>query len=171
MKVRILIALGALAIMLAAAPAQAQSVSVGWNLLHIAEDGADDFANLPAGWYADVAAPIAPSLRVVGQATGNYKEVDEINFSIHTFMGGVRYTATSAVSPFVQVLYGVARSRYSFLGIDESENDGALQLGAGVDVKGGGAVGVRIGADYIRAFTEGEGTNAFRLGVGVTFGN
>src|SRR5262245_14661489 len=129
MKIRMLVAFGALAILLGTAvPAKAQvSVSGGWNLLHTDEED-DEFSNFPAGWYADVAARIAPLLSVVGQATGNYKEVDEVNLSVHTFMAGLR---VKAGAPYVQALYGVARGSVSFLGIDESENDGALQFGAG----------------------------------------
>jgi len=175
-KIRILIALGALAITLGAPRsvhaqnAPAVTVSGGWNFLHVDEDGDDDLSNFPAGWYADVAARVAGPLSVVGQISGNYKEVNEVDLSIHTFMGGVRYTMASSVKPFVQVLFGAAHSKVTFVGVDESQNDGALQIGAGVDVAGGGPVGVRIGADYIRAFTEGEGTNAVRFGVGISFG-
>lgn len=169
MKIRVLVALGMLAVMLGAAtPAKAQaSLSAGWNYLHIDDDGGE---NLPAGWYVDAAGRIAPLISVVGQITGNYKEVDEVDLSIHTFMAGLRISAPGPVSPFVQALAGVGRSKVSFLGVDESESDGTLQLGGGLDLRGGGAVGVRLGADYIRALTEDEGTNVFRVGVGLTFG-
>lgn len=173
MKSRILIGLGALTILAgAAAPASAQvTASAGWNYLHVnqEEDDDDDFADFPAGWYADVAGRIAPLVSVVGQVTGNYKEVDGADLSIHTFAAGLRVSTPGPVSPFVQALYGVGRTAFSAEGFSDSENDGVLLLGGGIDL-GGGAVGFRLGADYIRAFTEEEGTNVFRVGLGLTFG-
>jgi hypothetical protein len=155
-------------------------VSAGYNFLHIDIDEDEDpeeLANLPVGWYADVAGNITSTIGVVGQITGNYKTLDigfgeEADLSIHTFMGGIRAGGgASDVRPFGQVLFGVANSRFSSdeFDIDESENDTALQLGAGVNLMSGG-VGLRLGADYIRVFGEDQGTNVFRFGVGVVFG-
>jgi hypothetical protein len=42
-------------------------------------------------------------------------------------------------------------------------------VGAGVNLLSAGGIGLRLGADYIRVFTEGEGTNAVRFGVGIVF--
>jgi hypothetical protein len=173
MRVPILIGLGVLAVLAsAAAPASAQvTASAGWNHLHIDQDeGDDDFANFPAGWYADLAGRVAPLVSVVGQVTGNYKDVEGAELSVHTFAAGLRVSTPGPVSPFVQALYGVGRSKYSADGFSDSENDGILKLGGGIDLRGGSAVGVRLGADYVRAFSEEEGTNVFRVGIGVTFG-
>ena len=168
-----------LGIVTVAAPAQAQvELSAGYNFLHIdvTEDEPDDLANFPVGWYADVSANIIPTIGVVGQITGNYKTVDddgfEVDTKIHTFMGGVRAGGgPSGVRPFGQVLFGLANAKFSAdqFDIDESSSDPALQFGAGVNVMSG-AVGVRIGGDYIRVFSEDEGTNVFRFGIGIVFG-
>ena len=166
-------------ILTVAAPAQAQvEFSAGYNFLHIdvTEDEPDDLANFPLGWYADVSASIVPMIGVVGQITGNYKTVEddlfEVDTKIHTFMGGIRAGGGSSnVRPFGQVLFGLANAKFSSddFDIDESSSDPALQLGAGVSVMSG-AVGVRLGGDYIRVFSEDEGTNVFRLGIGIAFG-
>jgi outer membrane protein with beta-barrel domain len=162
-----------------AVPARAQGleVSAGYNYLHIdTDDEEEDLANLPLGWYADVAANVTSMFGVVGQITGNYKTIDvgggfDVDTKIHTFMGGVRAGGgTSNVRPFGQVLFGVANAKFSGAGFDDSSTDGALQLGAGVNVMSG-AVGVRLGGDYIRVFSEDEGTNVFRLAVGIVFGS
>ena len=153
-------------------------VSAGYNFLHIdVEEDEEDLANLPVGWYADLAGNITSMIGVVGQITGNYKTVDagpfEADASIHTFMGGIRAGGgASNVRPFGQVLFGAVNSKFSSddFDLDESSTDAALQLGAGVNVMSAGGVGLRLGADYIRAFTEDEGTNAFRFAVGVVFG-
>lgn len=166
-------------LIVAAVPAQAQvELSAGYNYLHIdvTEDEPDDLANFPLGWYADVAANIVPMISVVGQITGNYKTVDddgfEVDTKVHTFMGGVRAGGgPAAVRPFGQVLFGVANAKFSAeqFNFDDSSSDPALQLGAGVNVMSG-VIGVRLGGDYIRVFSEDEGTNVFRLGVGIVFG-
>jgi hypothetical protein len=169
MKVGILIAAGVCAMLLGAAvPAQAQApalnVSGGWNFLRLDAD-VDELSNFPAGWYGDIAVRLGGPLSVVGQVTGNMKEVDEVDLSINTYMGGLRFNAGA---PFVQALFGVARTSASFLGLDDSSSDSALQLGAGLDL-GSGPVGLRLGADYIRVVEDGGG-NAFRVGVGISFG-
>ena len=167
--------LGAMAIMVGvAAPVQAQAPAVtasgGWNYIHISEEDEDDLQNLPAGWYADLAVRVAGPVSVAGQVFGNYKEVDEVNFSLLGFAGGLRLTMPGSANPFVQALFGTARSKFSFLDLEESEDDNFLQVGVGADFAGGGPVGLRVGADYIRALTEGEGTNVFRVGLGISFG-
>jgi len=162
-----------------AAPAMAQSspkteVSVGYNFLHLPDE------NIPGGWYADVAGNVTPMFGIVGQVTGNYKTIDEggtsIDAKLHTFMAGVRVNGRLAggVVPFVQVLGGAARTSGSTdvvgVTVSDSTTDGALQLGGGVKFAPGGRIGLQVGADYLRIFTEGSGTNAYRVAAGVTFG-
>jgi hypothetical protein len=183
MSIRRLLGLSALCagMLVVAAPARAQGVeiSAGYNYLHIdtTEDEPDDLANLPLGWYADVAGNITSMIGVVGQITGNYKSVDagggfDVDTRIHTFMGGVRAGGGAAnVRPFGQALFGLVNAKFTAEGLgDETTNDPALQFGAGVNVMSG-AVGVRLGADYIRVFSEDEGTNVFRLALGIVFGS
>jgi hypothetical protein len=181
---RVLLVGACCALMLTIAlPAAAQDaprieVSGGYNYLHIdieEDEDPEDLANFPVGWYADVAGNITPMFGVVGQVTGNYKSIDvgggfDVDAKIHTFMAGVRAGGGAAsIRPFGQVLFGAANAKFSDGGFDESSTDAALQLGAGVNVMSG-AVGVRLGGDYLRVFSEDEGTNVFRFAVGVVFG-
>ena len=178
MSIRRLLFAGVLGagMLMVAAPAKAQEFSVGYNYLHIHEEDADEIRNIPAGWYADVTGHITPMVGLVGQVTGNYKSIDfgggvDGKAKIHSFMGGLRAgSGASKVRPFGQVLFGAVNSKFSASGFSESDNDAAIQVGAGVNVMSGGAVGVRLGADYLRVFTDDEGVNVFRLALGLVFG-
>lgn len=158
-------------------PAAAQSaggleVSGGYNFLRVQEEEFEDEKNFPAGWYADVSGGLTDNLALVGQVTGNYKTIDDVDFKLHSFLGGVRLSsrANPNAVPFVHVLGGVFNARFSGFGESDSENDGALQAGGGVNLFAGGRVGLRLGVDYIRVFAEDEGTNLIRFGVGIVFG-
>jgi hypothetical protein len=161
-----------------AVPASAQDTSKvelsgGYNLLRMNDE------TLPGGWYADVAGKITPMFAVVGQVTGNYKSIDvagvTVDTKIHTFMAGVRVNApaVSGLTPFAHVLFGAARTSGSSdlsgalpVNISDSQTDAALQLGGGIKYVPG-AVGLQVGVDYVRLFTEDEGTNALRFAAGV----
>jgi hypothetical protein len=154
-------------------------VSGGYNYLKVDDD---TIGSMPGGWYADVAGNVTPMLAIVGQVTGNYEALEfdgiSVDAKLHTFMGGVRVNARAAggVTPFAQVLFGATRFSASSDGngvlefnVGDSESDAALQIGGGVKLMPKN-VGVQLGADYIRAFTEGEGTNVFRFAAGVVIG-
>jgi hypothetical protein len=154
-----------------ATPAAAQSgaeFSAGYNLL-ITED-----ESIPVGWYADVAKKVSPSLGIVGQVTGNYKSIEEagvtVDANLHSFMGGVRFSGTSAASPFFQALVGAIRTGGSsdLLGftVGASDTSAALQFGGGVNFGGSSSVGFRVGADYLRTLGD-FGGNAFRVAAGI----
>lgn len=164
-----------------ASPVMAQDapkvdVSGGYSYLHVGDS--DELEHVPAGWYADVVGNLTPMLGIVGQVTGNYKSVDDVNFKFHSFAAGARVSGNAGtVTPFGQVLVGLGRATFNTdLGgalpadISDSSTDPVLTLGAGVTIKSGGAIGVRIGGDYVRLFTEDEGTNLFRVNVGISFG-
>jgi hypothetical protein len=164
-----------------AVPASAQNTSKvelsgGYNLLRFNDE------TIPGGWYADVAGKITPMFAVVGQVTGNYKSMDvsgiSVDTTIHTFMAGVRVSAhaVSGVTPFAHVLVGAARTSGSTdlsgalpVNLSDSTTDAALQLGGGIKYVPG-KVGLQVGVDYVRLFTEDEGTNALRFAAGVVFG-
>ena len=170
-------------------------VSAGWRLLHISGSdtgeiaGAeDDGVNLPKGWYVDVAVPITPMFSIVGDVGGNYKS-ESVTFTeqgiafsgtakvnVHTFLGGVRLRATEnpRVTPFAQLLFGVARGSASveatvggtpLIDFDEVGTDAAMSLGAGVNLTAG-SIGVRLQAEWLKIL-EDESGNAFRFGAGV----
>jgi hypothetical protein len=182
--VRKIVVFGALALVFAAVPASAQSTpppvefSAGYNYLYFAGDDGDDGVSVPIGWYGEVAGNITTNLAIVGSVTGNYRSEEEFGVeadaSFHTFAGGVRFIGrTAQANPFIHVLFGAARESVavSFEGLDEDESDttGVMLLGGGVNLLPAAAVGLRLGADYIRGLGDGGG-NAFRFNIGINFG-
>jgi hypothetical protein len=168
-----------------ATPAAAQDtpkaeLSVGYNWLGAKQSGDDEWTKFPKGWYADLAGNVSDTLSIVGQVTGNYKRFDddEVDFRVHTFMGGLRGSSPGPVRGFGQFLVGGV----SFKAEDDfdnsaSETDFGIQLGGGVNVLGSGGVGLRLGLDYLRVFGKEDSEvigpddiNGFRFTVGVTFG-
>ena len=115
------------AIVLAAVPASAQELSLGyqWQRFSLAIDDSGDFPNVdesltaPLGFNLDVAIPIPGNLDVVGQFDwSRWSESADIfgtslsasaNFT--TFAGGIRWSslASPSVTPFVQGLFGATR--------------------------------------------------------------
>ncbi len=186
----------------AAVPASAQGLqdlelSAGYQFLKISNDDFDEAdvdTSLSKGWYADLSGNLNDWLAVVGQVSGNYKSdsatvtiggvttAAEYDLSVHTFLGGARISSrrNPGVTPFAQVLAGLARAGFSgtasatsggtpIFGFDadESSTDFAMQFGGGVNLNVGERVGLRLGADYLRVFGEDTGINAFRFAVGV----
>ena len=168
-----------------ATPAAAQQkaeVSVGYNYLQAKSSGDEDWTKFKSGWYADVAGNVTPMVSIVGQVTGNYKTFDDdpdgdFKLKLHTFMAGVRGSSTGNVSGFGQVLVGGANLKGSQGSFSASETDFAIQVGGGVNVRGSGPVGLRLGVDYLRLMAKDEGevlggddVNGFRFTAGITFG-
>lgn len=180
-----------------ALPAAAQTmpkaeVSGGYQLLNLSSGG--DSESFPKGWYVDVAGNLNRHIGVVVEVGGNYKSMTEsvtvggvsatatADIKLHEFMGGVRVSSRTnpTVVPFAQVLAGGMNGSVSVAGSSsiggttlfsassaESETNFALQVGGGANIRLTDKVGVRVGADYLRIFVEGEGTNVFRFGVGI----
>jgi opacity protein-like surface antigen len=168
-----------------ASPAAAQQtpageLSGGYQFFSGKGEGEDeDWENFSKGWYADVAGNLTNSVGIVGQVSGNYKHFDDedFDFKIHTFMGGLRVGSQGPVRGFGQVLVGAANFKANDNTDSVSETDFAIQLGAGVTMMGGGGVGLRVGADYLRIrgkddgdLSNGEDVNGFRFVAGVVFG-
>jgi hypothetical protein len=167
-----------------ATPASAQpkaEVSLGYNYLQAKSSGDDESTKFPAGWYADVAGNVTPVVSIVGQVTGNYKTFDDdpdgdFKLKVHTFMAGVRGSSTGNVSGFGQFLIGGANFKGSLGTFSASETDLAIQIGGGVNVRGSGPVGLRLGIDYLRVMAKDDGevleaddVNGFRFSAGITF--
>ena len=166
--------------------------SAGWRLLNVPDAFGEESQTLPLGWYADIAGNLTPTIGVVGEVSGNYKNFSETttefgvnvdvdaNINVHTFLGGVRFSARRApgFTPFVQALFGLARGSATVEGqttiggrtfsIDESESDSdfAFDASGGVDFNVSESFGVRVAAGYLR-IGGGDGGNAFRFGAGV----
>jgi hypothetical protein len=165
-------------------PATAQDapkteLSAGWQLLSAKAEGEAERENFPKGWYVDVARNMTPVIGVVGQVSGNYKtfEDDDSDLHIHTFMAGIRAGSQGPVRGFGHFLVGGARFGASDDTDSASETDFAIQLGGGVNVTGNLPVGVRIGIDWVKAFSKDDGellggadVNGVRFTVGVVFG-
>lgn len=176
-------------------PASAQDrgdFSAGWRLLRVdAEDFEETFG---AGWYADVAVDLMPMIAIVGDVAGAYKTLEETrtvagvrvsataDVNIHTFMGGMRFSARNVprFAPFGQLLVGGVRGSFEAEGsttvagrtttVSESESstDFGLDVGGGVNMMVTDRIGARGAASYLRIFGEdNDGVNAFRLGVGI----
>jgi hypothetical protein len=143
--------------------------------------GDDTWESFPKGWYADVAGNVSDTLSIVGQVTGNYKTIEDIDgdfdLDFLTFMAGLRGSSPGRVRGFGQFLVGGAKLKGSVPGFSDSETDLAIQLGGGVTVLGSANIGLRLGVDYLRMFAKDEGAilggddvNGFRANVGVTLG-
>ena len=116
----------------------------------------DGDATFPRGWFASVAADVAGPLAVVGDASGSYESMGgldiEMSINIHTFLGGPRLAwRTSRVSPYVQMLFGVARfsTTFSLPGerLSDVQNHFAVAPGGGIDVPFSNRGAVRVGAN------------------------
>jgi hypothetical protein len=175
------------AIALAAVPASAQEVSLGYQWQRISVD--DESESLPLGFNIDVAGPITPTLDIVGQLDWSRKSDSETifgtsvdtNISLTTFGGGIRWSSRTnpSATPFVQALFGATRTSFGcevagldcddFIGEDTSSTDPMFQIGGGVAIPMGAwsAVGQ---LDYRRIFGDGEGANSIRLVFGVRLG-
>jgi hypothetical protein len=171
-------------------------LSGGYQFLTFAAEGESE--SMPAGWYFDVAGNLTPMLGIVFQIGGNYKTFEEsvtvggitatatADFKVHEFLGGVRLNlrrSNSPIVPFGQVLVGAINGSVDVTAsttipgmppIEFSEEDSgtnfALELGGGVNFALTEAVGLRVGADYLRAFEEDAGANLFRFHVGIVIG-
>jgi hypothetical protein len=155
-------------------PASAQEAPVelsgGYQLISL-EPG-HDTQTLRTGWYVDVAGNLTRVFAIVGQVGGNYRSRDvlgnEVRFTVHEFMGGVRArsTAHSRLVPFAQALAGPVRARLSVQGQAVSVTKFALQFGGGINGRLTPRIGIRVGADYLRIFNEQEGRDIGDLSGG-----
>jgi hypothetical protein len=185
------------AITLAASPALAQEVSLGyqWQRFSLNIDDADDIfvddsITAPLGFNFDVAGPITDSLDIVGQVDWSRRHQGfdifgqdfDLSMNFLSFAGGVRWSAREnpSVTPYVHGLFGVMRSSLGcdvpafdcddlFDEDDLSSTDPMLQIGGGVAIPVGGWAAIGQ-LDYRRIFGDGEGVNGFRIVIGARFG-
>ena len=166
-------------------PARAQNnsgeFSAGWRVLHFEEE------TFSRGWYADALGSLTDSLGVVGEVSGQYRTLEETagveaDLRIHSFMGGIRFSARQnpQIVPFGQALFGLVHGSASVEGsttvagrtltVDESESDSdaAFELGGGVNVGLSNTFGLRFAASYFRVIEDGA-SNSVRFAVGAVF--
>ncbi|MDH4065296.1 MAG: porin family protein [Acidobacteriota bacterium] len=129
------------------------------------------------GWVASVAGNLTRWLGLVGEVGGNYKTLGfdgtDVSFSVHSFMGGMRFSARPPghITPFGQFLVGAVRGSVSALGVSGSTTEFGAQGGGGVDFWIRPKFGIRVGADYRRIFPKEEkGLDEFRFYAGVVVG-
>ena len=178
------------AITMAAVPAMAQEISIGyqWQNVLIGEDEelGLDCCNAPFGINFDAAFPITPAIDVVGQLDWSRWSDSEIIFgtgvdfsaSFTTFGGGIRWSqrGNPSATPFVHALLGAVHTSFAcevasidcddVIGEDLSSTDFMMQFGGGVVIPVGG-VGVVGQFDYRRFFYEDEGKNSIRFVAGI----
>jgi hypothetical protein len=129
------------------------------------------------GFHVSGAGYIMPMFGVVGEFSGQYRNVDvvftELVLSLYSFMAGPRISAPrpARVAPFAQLLIGGVRGSASIFGQTESRTEFAIQPAGGIDVWFTRHVGVRGTGYYRRIFLEPEGVNQFGFQVGIVVGN
>jgi hypothetical protein len=180
------------ALTFAAAPAQAQDISIGYQWQNVSGDDDEelglDCCNAPFGINFDAAFPITPAIDVIGQLDWSRWSDSEIIFgtgvdvsaSFTTFGGGIRWSGRGnpSATPFVHALLGGVHASFAcevggidcddVLGDDLGQTDFMFQVGGGVVVPVSG-IGVVGQVDYRRFFFEG-GANSIRFVAGIRVG-
>jgi hypothetical protein len=166
------VVIGFLALFLAA-PSFAQSTT-DWDVsggLSWVRDEGETFT----GWLVSGGVRVTPLIDIVGEIGGNRKSFEDgvidSTISFYNFMAGPRVASRSnaAFTPYGQFLFGAVRGGIEVEGVSTSETDLAIQPGIGLDWWIQPTIGFRVGADYRRVFTEGEGTNQSRFHFGIVF--
>ena len=141
--------------------------------------------NFPAGWAVAATGHVNDWMGVVAEVGGGYTTCrscqrgpfasqnfrgQDLHLRVHTFMGGPRVTTrVSALMPFAQVLFGGAHLSGG-IEWDGALNTGfAYQPGAGVDLRVGPKVSLRIQGDYRIIRTTGHNNNQSRVLTGVVY--
>lgn len=116
----------------------------------------DGDVTFPRGWFASIGADIAGPVGVVGDVSGSYKSMGgldvDLSVSVHTVTGGPRMIWRSdRVAPYVQVLFGLARTATTFELPDEtlsaSQNNFVMVPGGGLDIRVSERSALRFGAN------------------------
>jgi hypothetical protein len=131
------------------------------------------------GWVGSAMGNVNDWVGIKGEVGGNYS--DSINSDSHSFLAGPQFTlrSTSVVTPWAHFLVGVQRNQTSFriftlpgpmaFLATGTNSDFAMQPGGGIDYWFQPRLGLRLGADYRRAFRENRDQNYYRLQAGIVF--
>jgi hypothetical protein len=141
--------------------------------------------SIKKGFYFDVTGHVTDTFSIVGEVGGSYLTESETfggvtaeaTGTIHTFAAGVKLRASKVspnAVPFAQILFGGGKASVEakvagVTLIDESSSDPIMHLSGGVDVSGGGPVGVRVQVGWLRVF-EDDASNIFTFSVGAKIG-
>ena len=140
-------------------PALSQSVTVGYQAVHLPENW------VSAGFNFDVARDLSSHWDIVGEFglahDGGPEEAP--GFNLFNIGGGIRWSAKrSGPSPFAQLLAGVQMSRADV----DKDTAPMLQPGAGVHIPMGDRWGLSVQADYRPVFYQEETVNEMRFVIG-----
>jgi hypothetical protein len=130
---------------------------------------------MPTGWVAAGSARVRGPLSIAGEVGANYMSFHYADLDqrrdAYTFLGGVRYAPRvhSRVTPFMQLLAGVARYTLSAVGDSFSTYGFGSEFGGGVDVGVSKKLAVRIQGDYRYIRVRGSNGNEFRLATGIVY--
>jgi hypothetical protein len=174
----------------AATPAAAQEISLGYQWQRVSVDADEISSNCctaPFGINFDISAPLTPELDFVGQLDWSRWSESQVvlgtsvdaSLDFTTFGGGIRWSARGnrGATPYLQGLLGATHTSIGcevggigcedVLTDDEtSATNFMFQIGGGVAVPMGGLS--LIGQfDYRRIFFEGQGANSIRFVAGV----
>ena len=171
---RLCVLVGALAIV-AALPLRAMAAddpkidfAVGYSLLH----DSDADGNFPMGWFVSVGKKVMPTISIVGDVSGNYKTITvegiDAKLKVHTFMAGPRWSDRQGqITPWAQVLVGMANLSGSVFGITASETDLAIQPGGGIDYAMSSGIDLRFGGNLRFIRSSGEVGKEFQFVAGI----
>jgi opacity protein-like surface antigen len=157
---------------LAAQDAAAVEVAGGYAFLN----DQDSTYKFPAGWTASVGVRTTRWFDAIVDGGGSFKTLsipgDPPRFTVYSLMGGPRFRLGHAgrVSPFAQVLFGVARATTTVVGISETARDFAYQPGAGIDVALRPHLAARLAGDYRLIRAEGQTSKESRVVVAAVIG-
>jgi opacity protein-like surface antigen len=126
------------------------------------------------GFNADVAFKAHKNVSLVGDFGFSFKstsfdtgtEILDVKTRMYPILFGPRFTAPSGKwTPFAEALIGISHGSFGASGVTMSENDFAMALGGGLDVKVANKVSVRLGKfDYL--FVKGAGKMFDVIGIG-----
>ena len=128
---------------------------------------------MPTGFVVAGAGHVTHNLFLVGEVGGNYKPLTylgvDVTVNVYSFLGGMRYAprVNPRVTPFMQILFGVARYSANAMGSSASINGFATQVGAGVDIGVSNKLAVRLQGDYRANRSSDSYGNQFRLATGI----
>lgn len=176
-----------LVVLAVALPAAAQEVpkievSGGYSLMRLTRGLGIDLSDVKEtlqGWYVDVTANETAMLAVVAQVGGGYQTVRNQNVRVREFAAGARLNRrmSERMVPFVQVLVGITHfsPNIGYTNIEQQpgrSNNASFHVGGGVSLRSAARIGLRVGAEYVRIFTEGspsskQRTPGFRVTAGL----
>jgi opacity protein-like surface antigen len=125
--------------------------------------------DVASGWEGSATGNVNRWLGVTADVSGYYRTDDGVSQRNYNFLFGPRVTyRTEKLSPFGQVLFGVAHERVGNDSANITDNAFAMVVGGGLDYNLKKHLAVRLlQADYLRTRFGGASQNNARLTFGV----